>query len=84
MVVKQRNAANNGGVILCSAVEKSLIESYVSLLSDAGIKIESIDIAVSSLIRLSRTEKVGSKTCIVAVLNGNSISASDKRNCSGP
>lgn len=59
--------------LLGTAVEKSFIGAYVSLFSELGIKLASIDIALASLIRLSHSERIGQKTCIMSVFDSNTL-----------
>ena len=75
MTLRPRRADGNGGVVLATAVEKEFIGAYVGLFADAGIRIESIDIAVACIARMASTDPVSGKTCIIASLDGNNLSA---------
>ncbi|MEG0833349.1 MAG: hypothetical protein RSE36_00925 [Oscillospiraceae bacterium] len=61
------------GFVLASAAEKSFIEGYVNLFRELDIKIESIDVAAASVVRLAKTKDIRSKTCILAALDTNSV-----------
>ncbi|MEG1061827.1 MAG: pilus assembly protein PilM [Oscillospiraceae bacterium] len=76
MVLQSKAANGTSGVILASAVEKSFIESYINLFESIDIKIRSIDLALASVIRFSKTEVIRGKTCIVAILDGNTLNVS--------
>lgn len=73
MTLRGRSADGNGGVVLATAAEKDFIGSYMRLMKDADIRVESIDIALACLARLADTEAVRGKTCIVAELNSGNI-----------
>ncbi|MGX8851351.1 type IV pilus biogenesis protein PilM [Amedibacillus sp. YH-ame10] len=65
-----------GGEILCCAVERKLISSYLEVFENAGIKVDSIDISVNTLHKL--TEELSDfedKTFIVSVLDANNVSS---------
>ncbi len=59
--------------LLGTAVEKSFVGAYISLFSELGIKLASIDIALTSLIRLAECERIGKKTCIMAVFDASTL-----------
>lgn len=75
MTLRARRADGNGAVILATAVEKEFIGGYISLFADAGIRIASIDIAVACIARMASTDAVSGKTCIIASLDGSSLSS---------
>lgn len=65
-----------GGEILCCAVERKLIASYLEVFEAAGIKIDSIDISVNALHKLTaELNDLEHKTYIVSVLDANNVSS---------
>ncbi|MDO4566905.1 MAG: pilus assembly protein PilM [Oscillospiraceae bacterium] len=69
------DGAYGPSTVLAVAVEKEYIGSYISLFQELGIKLGSIDISLSSLLQLSSCSRIGGKTCIMAVLDANSLCA---------
>lgn len=59
--------------LLGSAVEKSFVGSYISLFSELGIKLASIDIALNSLIRLAECARISKQTCIMTVFDASTL-----------
>ncbi|MGI5891675.1 MAG: type IV pilus biogenesis protein PilM [Bacillota bacterium] len=60
--------------ILCSAMERDLVESYANIFNDLGIKLYSLDIPLNCIIKISRYFKaLINKTYVISVLEGNSV-----------
>ncbi|MEG0750815.1 MAG: pilus assembly protein PilM [Oscillospiraceae bacterium] len=74
MVLSPHNS-QGGGSILCTAVEKAFVASYISLFSELGVKIAAIDIALASLVRLASTSRIAGKTCIMSVLDADAVNS---------
>ncbi len=68
--------AKGGGMdILSCAVEREFIEGYISLFDKAGLKLESVNTALSSIIDAAAFSKALSrKTYVIANLDGNNLS----------
>lgn len=65
-----------GGEILCCAVERKLISSYVELFESCGIKLKSIDISVNALHKLTQElADLEDMTYIVSIVDGNNVSS---------
>lgn len=65
-----------GGEILCCAVERKLIASYLEVFESAGIKVDSIDISVNTLHKLTdELSDFENKTFIVSVVDANNVSS---------
>lgn len=65
-----------GAEILTCACEREFIESYITLFKNAGIRLESINTALSAAIDvLSITLPQKHKTYVLANLNGNNLSS---------
>ncbi|MEG0272605.1 MAG: pilus assembly protein PilM [Hydrogenoanaerobacterium sp.] len=70
-VIKERNK-EGGGTILCSAVETSLIESYIELFKSLGVQLFSINIATNCILKLSSyLNELSKQTYIITTLDGN-------------
>ncbi len=68
--------ARDGGMdILSCAVEREFIEGYISLFDKAGIKLEAVNTALSSIIDAAAfCKKLSRKTYVIANLDGNNLS----------
>lgn len=65
-----------GGEILCCAVERKLLTSYIELFEAAGIRLKSIDISINALHKLTQElADLNGSTYIVSVLDGNNVSS---------
>ncbi|MEG0408895.1 MAG: pilus assembly protein PilM [Bacilli bacterium] len=66
----------SGGEILCCAVERKLISNYLEVFENVGIKIDSVDISVNTLHKLTN-ELIDfeDKTYIVSVVDSNNVSS---------
>lgn len=65
-----------GGEILCCAVERKLITSYIELLESCDIKIQTVDISVNALHKLTQElADLEDKTYIVSIIDGNNLSS---------
>lgn len=65
-----------GGEILCCGVERKLIASYIDLFETAGMKIDSIDISINALHKLTQElHDLENKTYIVSILDANNVSS---------
>lgn len=65
-----------GGEILCCAVERKLLSSYMDIFQSAGIKIKSIGISLSALHKLTQElVDLDNKTYIVVNIDGSNVSS---------
>lgn len=65
-----------GGEILCCAVERKLIASYVELFESCGIKLKTVDISVNALHKLTQElADLEDMTYIVSIIDGNNVSS---------
>ena len=65
-----------GGEILCCAVERKLLTSYIELFDATGIRLKSVDISINALHTLTQElADLNGKTYIVSVLDGNNVSS---------
>lgn len=72
----QAGAEQKGAKILCCAVERKLLNSYIELFERAGIHLKSIDIAVNALHKLtSELVNLTDKTYIISFLDANYVSS---------
>lgn len=65
-----------GGEVLCCGVERKLIANYLEVFDNVGIKVDSIDISVNALHKL--TEELSdfeNQSFIVSVLDSNNVSS---------
>ncbi|MDF2568079.1 MAG: hypothetical protein K0R90_1535, partial [Oscillospiraceae bacterium] len=68
------NTDGKGCTILCSAIEKNMIDSYISIFKESGIEINSIDIGLNCVIKLLKYFKNLSKqTYILLGLDANNM-----------
>lgn len=76
-VLDAKAADAKNGTILCSAVEKELLQRYIDLFQSAGMKADSIDISLNGFLKaLSYMPELAGKTYIFSIVeNGNMISA---------
>ncbi len=76
-VQETKSQDHKGGIILCSAVERWLIGSYIDLFAQCGVRLRSINLALAAQIRIaSFFPELQDTTYILAVLEGNSIVSS--------
>jgi type IV pilus assembly protein PilM len=62
--------------ILCSAIQKSLVESYIDLFAAAGIKLAAIDISLNCVIKLAYyLQELQNKTYVLLIIDGQNIFA---------
>lgn len=62
--------------VLCNAVGKELIASYIRIFDSLGIKLKSIDTSTSCELKLYRTNSnMSGKDCIVALLDRNNMTS---------
>lgn len=73
---KTLGAAPEGGIsVLACMAERSFIKSYIELFSGAGLKLASIDLAVSGLIRLVKfCGEFSDRTFVISVIDRNNVS----------
>lgn len=65
-----------GGEILCCALERKLVGSYIDLFASADIKLKSIDISINALHKLTQeVAELNNKTYTVSVLDANNVSS---------
>lgn len=65
-----------GGEILCCALERKLLASYIDLFASVGIKLTAVDISVNALQKLTQElPDLEHKTYIVSILDGNNVSS---------
>jgi type IV pilus assembly protein PilM len=76
-VLKPRNEDGKGGVILCSAMERNFVKSYVELFRKQGVTLRSIDLALGAKIRLAQIlPELKQNTFALSILEGNSVVSS--------
>lgn len=69
-----RNATNDGGTILCAAVERSVIREYTELFADCGLRVKTIDTALNAAAQLlTAMPEFAGKTYIFSVLDGRNM-----------
>lgn len=74
-VISPKNKDNNC-TILCYAVQKSMIKSYLELFSDIKVKLECIDASVNSIINYTLSiDTLKNKSYILMYLNQNNLSS---------
>ena len=72
--VLQPKLEGGGGKILACAVEKELVASYLTMFNNIGIKLDGINLAIASAIRVTQAiPDLAEKTYILAVLDGSNI-----------
>ena len=73
---KTLGAAPEGGIsVLACMAERSFVKSYIELFSGAGLKLASIDLAVSGLIRLVKfCGEFSDRTFVISVIDRNNVS----------
>lgn len=65
---------DGGGKILACAIEKDLVASYQALFNSIGIKLEGINLAIATAIRVMQAiADLANKTYILAILDGANI-----------
>ena len=65
-----------GGVILCCAIERKLLASYIELFENAEITLKGIDISVNALQKLTNElVDMADKTYVISVIDGNNVSS---------
>lgn len=65
-----------GGEILCCAMERKLLASYIDLFKNADIALKSIDISVNALHKLTQElADLEGQTYIVSILDNNNVSS---------
>lgn len=75
-VLRKNYEDQPGGEILCCALEKKLLTSYVELFDNAGIKLTNVDISVNALQKLTEElPDLEHKTYIVSIIDGNNVSS---------
>lgn len=68
--------SEEGGIsVMACMAESSFVQKYIKLFSDAGIKLENIDLAVSGQMKLARFSKsLSEKTYTLMYIDGNTVS----------
>lgn len=62
--------------ILCNAVGKELVASYIRIFDSVGIKLKSIDVSTNCELKVYRTiSEIADKDCIVTILDNNSMTS---------
>lgn len=75
-ILQERLEEQSGGEILCCAVERKFLSSYVDLFASVGIKLKSVDISVNALQKLTQElPDFEHKTYIVSMIDGNNVSS---------
>ncbi len=64
-----------GAEMICAAVERGFVGSYLQLLKQQKITVQSIDIALSAVNSLAQLPMLTGKTYILSALDGSSISS---------
>lgn len=65
-----------GGEILCCAIERKLLASYIELFENAEITLKGIDISVNALQKLTNElVDMADKTYVISVIDGNNVSS---------
>ena len=73
-VIQQRNGGEGSGTILCCAVERSLLDRYITIFQRIGVKIQKIDIALNCFLKvLSKIPALRNRTYIYSIVDGNNI-----------
>jgi Tfp pilus assembly PilM family ATPase len=76
-VLKSKSEDGKGGVILCSAMERDFVGSYVEMFRGQGVQLRSIDLALGAKIRLAQfLPELKNRTFVLSVLEGNSVVSS--------
>lgn len=76
--ILQEQLDNQDGMeILCCAMEKKFLQSYIDIFDDVHITISSIDIAINALFKLTYCmPELKDKTYAVSIIDGNDVSSS--------
>lgn len=75
-VISPRNKNGQGSTILCSAAEKETVGGFIDLFRETGVKLKSIDIALSNTIKLvNYYPKLTGQTYILSVLDAGFMSS---------
>lgn len=76
--ILQEELENQDGMeILCCAMEKKFLQSYIDLFEEMNIKLLSIDIATNALFKLTHImPELKDKTYAVSIIDGNDVSSS--------
>lgn len=73
---KYEDEGKKGGEILCCAIERKLLSTYIELFDNAGITLKSIDISVNALQKLTKElSDLTNKTYVVSIIDGNNVSS---------
>lgn len=76
-VISRRNPEGPGGIILCSAMERRMAQNYTELFERCGIRLQSIDISLSTVVHLAQyLPALAGKTFVISVLDGSSLVSS--------
>lgn len=75
-VLTDKIEGTNTGEILCCGVERKLIESYIELFENVGIKLNVIDVSINAVTKLTQElPELENKTYIISILDGNNVSS---------
>lgn len=68
-VIERKNSGEQTGTILCCAAKRSLLQSYIELFQELGVKLISIDVALNVGIKLiQRLPQLNGKTYLVSLI----------------
>ncbi|HAN21665.1 MAG TPA: hypothetical protein DCP51_08350 [Clostridiales bacterium] len=75
-VIETGKVKNVGNQILACGMEKSLVKDYINLFKSAGISLSSIDIALSSVLKLQNCyNEYKNRTFILSIVDGENVFA---------
>ncbi|MEG0290035.1 MAG: hypothetical protein RR524_02415 [Erysipelotrichaceae bacterium] len=67
---------SNGSRILCCGAELKLIQSYLDIFEQVGIKIDAIDVSINAISKLTASMKeLENKTYVISVLEGMNLTS---------
>jgi len=76
-VILPNFGGKNNNLVLCCALERSIISAYNDFFIDAEIKLSRIDVSVSSIINLSKIFKTKHQNKIICVVDDNVVNLLD-------
>lgn len=76
-VITPNFGGKNKDLVLCCALERSIVSAYSDFFKSAGINLARIDVSVSSIINLSKIFKTAQKNKIICVADHNVVNLLD-------
>jgi len=64
-------------LVLCCALERTIVSTYYNFFKDAGIKLSRIDVSISGIIGLSKIIKADYKNKIICIVDHNVVNLLD-------